>query len=304
MDNFSLPTWQSLFCSNNLYHAHVAKKVKDLAELSSESDALSVLQCQLYATDFEFIDTQLLEILKTEVKGSLYRVILSNLHAIGLLPSNYTLVQPADPIKEYVQDRPVVVTGPSSTHDSCDDIDKDSVKVSLSCLPESKVDISYVSSQFYKANKKELEKRLNDGELAFVIVSGSPKSFVDSNNYGRKLFGISPFVLAKSSPMLGVNRAIYDLLARGIDDISIKNVDWYSAYPLHDKKYPTLLKTVEDYLKSLSLHDLATNFIVSKRLYFTNSLNASEYYDRLMKSTTRDYLDIVSSNFKKSQERM
>jgi hypothetical protein len=303
MDFFSIQRAHMQFLSNKLYQSHVTKKIHDIIELSKSEDILSYIQCQLYASDFEYFETQLLDSLKSTIKPSLYNVIVRNLNSIGLLPSVSLEMNNNDPIKDYIGNRNLLIIGPSSLAENIDGFDENQVvKVSLSCLPVNGANISYVSSQFYKENKIELENMLENGSLAFLIINGSPKNFMSSKYYGVKLFGISPFVLTKTSPLLGLNRTLYDLLSRGVKNIIIRNVDWYTANPLHIKSYPTKLSDVDDYLSSLNIHDLATNFLIAKRIYSNHTINCTEYYSSLMDSTLKDYLYLVSLNFKQCSQ--
>ncbi|PSV46812.1 hypothetical protein [Photobacterium indicum] len=270
--------------------------------IKNNIDLISLLKVELYKSDFSFIDqlnvNKHLKLLKDDNKKNAHDVILNNLAGIGVCDKNNVMIRNA--YSDYLEGKRVLIIGPSSGKQYKVDAD---VIIRFNCLGEEDTNVSYYSGEFFRNNKNEIVKLIESGVLHFAIINGNyVKQTKDIHpEILNKILPLNPFIMQISTPLLALPRTLYDLTCYGVKDIYITKIDFYTRFPLHSKHYKTTLSSVDEYLSSLSVHDLVSNYIISKRLVDRNNFKGDWYFDNLIKLGVYKYIHILEKNFNKSK---
>lgn len=294
---------KSLILDVKFFEAYQQKKQYIIeGSIKNNIDLISLLKVDLYKSDFSFVDqlnvNKYLKLLKDENKKNTHDVILNNLTGIGVCDKKSVIIKNA--YSDYLEGKRVLIIGPSSGKKYKVDAD---VIIRFNCLGAKDTNVSYYSGEFFKNNKDEIVKLIESGMLHFAIINGNYLKQTQGipSDILNKIFPLNPFVMQIVTPLLALPRTLYDLTCYGVKDIYITKIDFYTRFPLHSKKYKTKLSSVDEYLSSLSIHDLVSNYIISKRLVDKNNFKGDWYFDKLIKLGVYKYIHILEKNFNKSK---
>lgn len=282
------------FLKREFYRSFLEKK--DSINSLSKGNALDNLVRQLYINNFESIDFDLVRLAINE--PSIHKISSLISDGIEILFPKYLDIDLSSNLNFNfeIKEKGVLIIGPGSyLVDDAFDI-SDYTIVRFNSLGGD-ADISYCSSYFYENNKDLIENNINLGLLKRVVVNGNPKKLAVSRWYLNRIFPVKSFVFQLATPLLGANRALFDLLSNGVKKITICNVDFYTNTPLHSSKYLTTLKSESDYLESLYIHDIVYNFLIFKRLAISNCVDGDSKFKHLMELDAEAYSKQVNRAF-------
>ncbi|OEE83858.1 hypothetical protein A1OQ_03680 [Enterovibrio norvegicus FF-162] len=140
--------------------------------------------------------------------------------------------------------------------------------VGTSVIFDKKVDIAYYSSFIFREEFDSIVKMLQEGNIKFAVVNRENIEGVDiPSELVDRIYCIHKFNRGFDTHLLGIQRAIYDLVTRGVEDIKIEGVNFYTKLPYHNKDYKTQVNcSGSSLLTSWSIHDLVFNFQFMKTM--------------------------------------
>ncbi|MGF1864660.1 hypothetical protein L4D15_05180 [Enterovibrio norvegicus] len=250
--------------------------------------------------------------LATELKGisRIYLEFFSNneqlklLDTISLNDVNLIEIERSDQknlLNNFVKGKSARILGPTvnnfiSTMD-------DTFTVATSVISDKKVDIAYYSSFIFREEFESIIKMLQQGNIKFAVVNREniddadvPEDLID------RIYCLHRFDRGFDAHLLGIQRAIYDLVTRGVEDIKVEGVNFYTELPYHNKDYRTQVSgSASSLLTSWSIHDLIFNFQFMKSMLCHSNLRLAvqDEYSYIFKHDYKYYANKVIENMKK-----
>lgn len=162
--------------------------------------------------------------------------------------------------------------------------------------------IIYCSGEFFRGNFADVNSWLLSNKIDATVVNGFRRdkyAFCLDDNVSDRIRSPYPFLLGPDAALLGIPRALYDVLHQGATKVLVLNADFYVGYPFHMTGYPVSVTNWVELAKSWAIHDVAFNYSLSSMMVNNNLFSDSTRFNQVLNIGVVDYLRSLEDVFQK-----